>query len=85
MSGRTLSVKQLKAVRMIRAGSASDQVCRALRLPPGSVRSVEIACRNVPDDILARLEQALSANEKLRRLVAGLGHPAADNSESESD
>ena len=76
MSERVLSLNQVKAVRLIRAGSASDQVCSALQLPLDSVRSLEMACRNVPDDILARLEEALSANEKLRRLVAGLGVPA---------
>ena len=85
MSDRILSVKQLKAVRLIRAGSASDQVCRALRLPLDRVRTLEIAYRNVPDDILARLEQALSANEKLRRLVAGLGHPGSKMTGTESD
>ncbi|HXR63339.1 MAG TPA: hypothetical protein VN720_07345 [Rudaea sp.] len=85
MSERVLSVKQLRAVRMIRAGSASEQVCRALRLPLDSVRSLEASCRNVPDDILARLEQALSANEKLRRLVAGLGQPVAGMTGIESD
>jgi len=85
MSERILNVKQLKAVRMIRAGSESDQVCRALRLPLDSVRSLEVSCRNVPDDILARLEQALSANEKLRRLVAGLGQPVAQMTGIESD
>lgn len=63
---------------MLRAGSSSDQVCRSLRLPLEGVRSLEIVCRNVPDDILARLEQALSDNEKLRRLVAGLGHSTSD-------
>ncbi len=85
MSERILNVKQLKAVRMIRAGSASDQVCRALRLPLDSVRNLEVSCRNVPDDILARLEQALSANEKLRRLVAGLGQPISELTGTESD
>ena len=85
MSDRILSVNQVKAVRMIRAGSASDQVCRALRLRLDSVRSLELSCRNVPDDILARLEQALSANEKLRRLVAGLGHPVAELTGIESE
>jgi hypothetical protein len=74
MSVRLLRYKQLKAVRMIRAGSTPDQVCKALHLAPDSVKSWESACRNVPDDILARLEHVLSDNEKLRRLVAGLGN-----------
>jgi len=74
MSIRLLRFKQLKAVRMIRAGSAPDQVCKALQLEPDSVMAWESACRNVPDDILARLEHVLSDNEKLRRLVAGLGN-----------
>ncbi len=85
MSDRTVSAKQLKAVRLIRAGSASDQVCRALQLRLDSVHSLEIACRNVPDDILARLEQALSVNEKLRRLIAGLGHPVSRMTGTEFD
>lgn len=84
MSDRILSVKQLKAVRLIRAGSAPDLVCRALQLPLDSVRRLELAYRNVPDEILARLEQALSANEKLRRLVAGLGQPAMEMAGAES-
>ena len=75
MSVKLLRFKQLKAVRMIRAGSTPDQVCKALRLQPDSVRAWETAWRNVPDDILARLEHVLSDNEKLRRLVAGLGNP----------
>jgi hypothetical protein len=74
MSIRLLRFKQLKAVRMIRAGSEPDQVCKALHLQPDSVKAWESACRNVPDDILARLEHVLSDNEKLRRLVAGLGN-----------
>ena len=73
MSIRLLRFKQLRAVRMIRAGSTPDQVCKALRLQPDSIRAWESACENVPDDILARLEHVLSDNEKLRRLVAGLG------------
>jgi len=73
-SVRSLRFKQLKAVRMIRAGSAPDQVCRELRVQPDSVKAWETACRNVPDDILARLEHVLGDNEKLRRLVAGLGN-----------
>jgi hypothetical protein len=85
MSDRVLNVRQLKAVRLIRAGSPSDQVCRALRLPLDRVRTLESACRDVPDDFLARLEQALSANEKLRRLVAGLGHPVVEMSGTETD
>jgi len=74
MSVRLLRFKQLKAVRMIRAGSAPDQVCKELHVQPNSVKAWETACRNVPDDILARLEHVLSDNEKLRRLVAGLGN-----------
>jgi hypothetical protein len=74
MSIRLLRFKQLKAVRMIRAGSAPDQVCKALHLALDNVEAWESACRNVPDEILARLEHVLSDNEKLRRLVAGLGN-----------
>jgi uroporphyrinogen-III synthase len=85
MLGRIVSVNQLKALRLIRAGSATDRVCRALGLRPDSIRSLEIACRNVPDDILARLEQALTANEKLRRLVAGLGRSVSEMTGTESD
>lgn len=85
MSDLVFNLKQVKAVRLIRAGSPSDQVCRSLRLPLDSVRSLEVACRSVPDDILARLEEALSANEKLRRLVAGLGVPASKRSANDSD
>ncbi|HET7062789.1 MAG TPA: hypothetical protein VFI49_00845 [Rudaea sp.] len=73
-SVRLLRFNQLKAVRMIRAGSAPDLVCKALHVQPDSVKAWENACRNVPDDILARLEHVLSDNEKLRRLVAGLGN-----------
>ena len=73
MPVRLLRFKQLKAVRMIR-GSPPDQVCKTLRLQPDSVKAWETACRNVPDDILARLEHVLGDNEKLRRLVAGLGN-----------
>jgi hypothetical protein len=69
MLEKALHPRQLKAVRMIRAGSAADQVCKALRLPLDSVRAVETVCRDVPDDILARLERALSDNEKLRRRI----------------
>ena len=74
MSVRFLRFKQLKAVRMIRAGAMPDQVCKALHLQPDGVRAWESACRNVPDDILARLEHVLAENEKLRRLVAGFGN-----------
>ena len=77
MSVRLLRFNQLKAVRMIRAGSTPDQVCKTLRLKPDSVKAWETACRDVPDDILARLEHVLSDNEKLRRLVAGLGSAEA--------
>ncbi|HSC11224.1 MAG TPA: hypothetical protein VLC97_09645 [Rhodanobacteraceae bacterium] len=70
----SLRFKQLKAVRLIRSGSAPEQVCKALHLQPDSIKEWESACRNVPDDILARLEHVLSDNEKLRRLVAGLGN-----------
>jgi len=86
VSVRLLRFKQLKAVRMLRAGSTPDQVCKALHLPPDSVMAWENACRNVPDDILARLEHVLSDNEKLRRLVAGLGHAeSAQRYGTESD
>ena len=78
MSGRKIGVNQLKAVQMIRAGSASDQVCRTLRLRPDSVRTLEIAWKNVPNDVLARLEQTLNANEKLRRLIASLGRSISE-------
>jgi len=85
MSDKALHPRQLKAVRMIRAGSAADQVCKAMRLPLDSVRAVETVCRDVPDDILARLERALSDNDKLRRLIAGLVSPMrADDSVAES-
>ena len=73
MSEKILRFKQLKAVRMIRAGSPPDQVCKTLHLRPDSVKDLEAAYRSVPDDLLARFEQVLSDNEKLRRLVAGLG------------
>ena len=73
MAHKIVSVKQLIAVRLIRAGSATDQVCSDLRLLPDRIRSLEIACRNVPDYILAQLEQTLAANVRLRRLIAGLG------------
>ena len=62
-------------MRLIRAGSVPAEVCQTLRLRPESVKALELECRNVPDDFLARLERLLSANEKLRRLVAGLGAP----------
>jgi hypothetical protein len=77
MSEKMLRFKQLKAVRMIRAGSTPDQVGKALRLQPDNIRNLEAAYRNVPDELLARLEQVLSDNEKLRRLVAGLGNQQA--------
>ena len=76
MSDKVLRFKQLKAVRMIRAGSTPDQVCKALRLQLDNIKALETAYRSVPDDLLARLEHALSDNEKLRRLVAGLGNPS---------
>ena len=66
--------KQLKAVRMIRAGSTPDQVGKALCLQPDDIRDLEAAYRSVPDELLARFEQVLGDNEKLRRLVAGLGN-----------
>jgi hypothetical protein len=75
MTDKKLDSRQLRAVRLIRAGSPVEQVCKTLRLPVASVRSLETACRDVPDDILERLERALSDNEKLRRLVAGLVGP----------
>jgi len=85
MADKGLHPRQLKAVRLIRAGSGADQVCKALRLPLDSVRAVEAVCRDVPDDILVRLERALSDNEKLRRLIAGLVSPMlADDSVAES-
>jgi hypothetical protein len=84
MSARNFGIRQVRAVRLLRSGSTSDQVCRSLRLPLESLRSLEIACQNVPDDILARLEQALSENEKLRRLVAGLGYSASEAESGES-
>ena len=74
MSERILRANQVKAIRLIRAGTDLEQVCETLRLQPASVEALERGCRNVPDDFLARLEQALSMNEKLRRLVAGLGN-----------
>ena len=86
MSEKILRVKHLKAVRQLRAGSALDTVCKAMRLQPEGVKDLEVEYRNVPDDILARLEQALSANEKLRRLVASLGNPLhADDWEANPD
>lgn len=84
MSERNVSAKLLKGVRLIRAGSASDEVCRTLQLSPEIIRHLENVCQNVPDEILARLEQALSANEKLRRLIAGLGRSISKRSGNES-
>jgi hypothetical protein len=85
MVDKIVSVKQLTAVRLIRAGSATDQVCRDLRLPPDRIRSLEIACRNVPDYFLAQLEQTLAANVKLRRLIAGLGESVSEMARTDSD
>jgi len=82
MSISLLQLKQLKAVRMLRAGSTPDQVGEALRLQPDKVRAWESACRNLPDDVLARLEHVVGDNEKLRRLIAGLGHAAQRRSET---
>ena len=82
---KTVSVKQLMAVRLIRAGSATDQVCRDLRLLPERIRSFEIVCRNVPDCILAQLEQALVANVRLRRLIAGLGQSVSEMAGTDFD
>lgn len=85
MSVRALNVELVKAVRLIRAGSASDQVCRTLMLSRERVRSVESACRDVPDEFLARLEQALTANARLRRLIAGLGQSVLEMTKTDSD
>jgi len=86
MPDKILRVKHLKAVRQLRAGTALDAVCKAMRLHPAGIKDLEVEYRNVPDDILARLEQALSANEKLRRLVASLGNPVrADDWEMNPD
>lgn len=82
---KIVSVRQLIAVRLIRAGSATDQVCRDLRLLPDRIRNLEIACRNVPDHILAQLEQTLTANLKLRRLIAGLGQSVSEMARTGSD
>jgi hypothetical protein len=79
MSYRPVSAKHLEAVRLIRTGLASDQVCRKLGLRSDQLRSVETAYQDIPDDILARLENALRANEKLRRLVAELAHTLYGN------
>ena len=85
MSVRALNVDLVKAVRLIRAGSASDQVCRALMLSRERVRSLESDCRDVPDEFLARLEQALAANVRLRRLIAGLGQSVLEMTRTDSD
>ena len=85
MLDKIVGVKQLIAVRLIRAGSATDQVCRDLRLLPDRIRSLEIACRNVPDYFLAQLEQTLAANVKLRRLIAGLGQSVSEMTRTDSD
>jgi hypothetical protein len=85
MLDKIVGVKQLIAVRLIRAGSATDQVCKDLRLLPDRIRSLEIACRNVPDYFLAQLEQTLAANVKLRRLIAGLGRAVSEPTRTDSD
>jgi hypothetical protein len=72
MSMKRLSLEKVRAVRLLRAGSSADEVSMALRLPTASVQMSARDCRNVPDEILALLEHALSDNEKLRRLIAGL-------------
>ena len=74
MSERALRASHVKAIRLIRAGTDPEQVCETLRLRRASVEALERGYRNVPDDFLARLERALTINEKLRRLVAGLGN-----------
>ncbi len=74
MPAPRLSLEKVRAVRLLRAGSTADEAGRALRLAPESVRRSEDVFRDVPDDILALLEQLLSDNEKLRRLIAGLQH-----------
>jgi hypothetical protein len=56
-----------------------------LRLLPERIRSLEIVCRNVPDCILAQLEQALVANVRLRRLIAGLGQSVSEMAGTDFD
>ena len=85
MSVRALNHKLIKAVRLIRAGSPPDQVCRALMLSHQRVRSVESACRDVPDEFLARLERALAANVRLRQLIAGLEQSVLETTRTDSD
>ena len=72
MAAPRLSLERVRAVRLLRAGSTADEASRALRLAPDSVRRSELAFRDIPDDVLALLEQLLSDNEKLRRLIAWL-------------
>lgn len=84
MSGRNLSVRNLRALRLIRAGLPFEQVCQSLQLSLAAVRGLESALRSVPDDLLVRLEQTLLDNEKLRRLVARLDHASFGTDRSES-
>ena len=72
------SARLLRAIRLIRAGSEPREICTSLQLQRSTVRHLEAVCENVPDDILMQFEQALSANEKLRRLIAGLGRENAE-------
>jgi hypothetical protein len=54
-------------------------------LLPERIRSLEFVCRNVPDCILAQLEQALVANVRLRRLIAGLGQSVSEMAGTDFD
>jgi len=83
MAARNLNVRNVRALRLIRAGLPFDQVCQSLQLSLVGIRSLQSAFQSVPDDLLVRLEQTLVDNEKLRRLVAGLGHATSDADGSE--
>jgi hypothetical protein len=69
---KRFSLNKIQAVRRVRAGAAIDQVSDALRLRPDVISALDTACRGVPDDVLAHMENVLRDNEKLRRLVADL-------------
>ena len=75
MPSTIFSLKNIQAVRQIRAGSKIGRVCKTFQTNKESIEILATVFRHVPDDILAQVDRALSDNEKLRRLIAGLGLP----------
>ena len=73
------NLRSIRVARNLRAGAEHEAIRRTFGMSRCNVQRVEAAYRDIPDALLARIENLMNDRERLRHVISTLLEMPASN------